>query len=258
MLAMNGALADMIAAGARVLEQSAAPCIGMGQSPNSKGISLRTLTATLRAVPVRQTGRSIWSARRPRAVSALAGIDRPQNAGRGSPHRAAGAFPQLTTTWLRHRLLRQRMDSVERFSPAPTSRSSGHWPAGRNHRRQGAAKALATILRPTIMPAGAKILPYRSNIPYLSNFCFGVCDKEFPARCREYGPSVVVGGQNYGQGSSREHAALVPLLPGGQSRSGQELLPASIAPTSPTPASCRWFSKMRLTMTKSIKWTSWS
>ena len=65
-----------------------------------------------------------------------------------------------------------------------------------------------------IMPAGAKILPYRSNIPYLSNFCFGVCDKEFPQRCRDNGPSIVVGGQNYGQGSSREHAALVPLYLG--------------------------------------------
>ena len=81
-----------------------------------------------------------------------------------------------------------------------------------------AAKALLkvgdNITTDHIMPAGAKILPYRSNIPYLSNFCFGVCDKEFPARCREYGPSVVVGGQNYGQGSSREHAALVPLYLG--------------------------------------------
>lgn len=65
-----------------------------------------------------------------------------------------------------------------------------------------------------IMPAGAKILPYRSNIPYLSNFCFGVCDKEFPARCREYGKGIVIGGANYGQGSSREHAALVPLYLG--------------------------------------------
>ena len=65
-----------------------------------------------------------------------------------------------------------------------------------------------------IMPAGAKILPFRSNIPYLSNFCFSVCDTEFPARCKEYGPSVIVGGQNYGQGSSREHAALVPLYLG--------------------------------------------
>ena len=65
-----------------------------------------------------------------------------------------------------------------------------------------------------IMPAGAKILPYRSNIPYLSNFCFGVCDKEFPERCRKEGKGIVVGGSNYGQGSSREHAALVPLYLG--------------------------------------------
>ena len=64
------------------------------------------------------------------------------------------------------------------------------------------------------MPAGAKILPYRSNIPYLSNFCFAVCDKEFPERCRKEGKGIIVGGQNYGQGSSREHAALVPLYLG--------------------------------------------
>ncbi|MBQ6118450.1 MAG: aconitate hydratase, partial [Clostridia bacterium] len=65
-----------------------------------------------------------------------------------------------------------------------------------------------------IMPAGAKILPYRSNVPYLSQFCFGVCDKEFPARCQKEGPGVIIGGANYGQGSSREHAALVPLYLG--------------------------------------------
>ena len=63
-----------------------------------------------------------------------------------------------------------------------------------------------------IMPAGAKILPYRSNIPHLSNFCFGVCDKEFPERCKKLGGGFVVGGENYGQGSSREHAALVPSI----------------------------------------------
>ena len=64
------------------------------------------------------------------------------------------------------------------------------------------------------MPAGAKILPYRSNIPYLSNFCFAVCDEKIPERCRKEGPSIIIGGSNYGQGSSREHAALVPLYLG--------------------------------------------
>ena len=81
-----------------------------------------------------------------------------------------------------------------------------------------AAKALLkvgdNITTDHIMPAGAKILPYRSNIPYLSNFCFAVCDKEFPERCKEYGKGIVIGGANYGQGSSREHAALVPLYLG--------------------------------------------
>ena len=65
-----------------------------------------------------------------------------------------------------------------------------------------------------IMPAGSKILPYRSNIPYLSQFCFGVCDKEFPERAKLMGGGFVIGGSNYGQGSSREHAALVPLYLG--------------------------------------------
>lgn len=65
-----------------------------------------------------------------------------------------------------------------------------------------------------IMPAGSKILPYRSNIPYLSQFCFGVCDKTFPQRCKEEGGGMIIAGSNYGQGSSREHAALVPLYLG--------------------------------------------
>ena len=64
------------------------------------------------------------------------------------------------------------------------------------------------------MPAGAKILPYRSNIPKLSEFCFAVCDKSFSQRAKEAGQSIIVGGSNYGQGSSREHAALVPLYLG--------------------------------------------
>lgn len=64
------------------------------------------------------------------------------------------------------------------------------------------------------MPAGAKILPYRSNIPYLSNFCFTRCDEQFPENCKKYGKGIIIGGENYGQGSSREHAALVPLYLG--------------------------------------------
>ena len=65
-----------------------------------------------------------------------------------------------------------------------------------------------------IMPAGAKILPYRSNIPHLSQFCFEVCDKEFPERAKKAGDGIIIGGSNYGQGSSREHAALVPMYLG--------------------------------------------
>ena len=89
-----------------------------------------------------------------------------------------------------------------------------------------------------IMPAGAKILPYRSNIPYLSRFCFGVCDQTFPERAQAAGQSIVVGGMNYGQGSSREHAALVPLYLGVRAVIAKSL-PAFTRPTSSMPASCR-------------------
>ena len=65
-----------------------------------------------------------------------------------------------------------------------------------------------------IMPAGTKVLPYRSNVPKLSEFCFTVCDKDFPERAKREGGGIILGGQNYGQGSSREHAALVPLYLG--------------------------------------------
>ena len=79
---------------------------------------------------------------------------------------------------------------------------------------RAAMKVGDNITTDHIMPAGAKILPYRSNIPYLSKFCFEVCDSQFPERAKAAGDGIIIGGSNYGQGSSREHAALVPMYLG--------------------------------------------
>lgn len=214
MLAMNGALADMIAAGARVLECACGPCIGMGQSPNSKGISLRTFNRNFEGRSGTADGQIYLVSPETAAVSALAGIlTDPRTLGEEAPI----ALPEhflINDNMVEAPAPEAEMDSVE-ILRGPNIKE---FPVTGPLEETIAAKALLkvgdNITTDHIMPAGAKILPYRSNIPYLSNFCFGVCDKEFPARCREYGPSVVVGGQNYGQGSSREHAALVPLYLG--------------------------------------------
>ena len=210
MLAMNGALADIIAAGARVLECACGPCIGMGQSPNSKGISLRTFNRNFEGRSGTADGQIYLVSPETAAASALAGV---LTLGEEAPI----ALPEhflINDNMVEAPASEAEMDSVE-ILRGPNIKE---FPVTGPLEETIAAKALLkvgdNITTDHIMPAGAKILPYRSNIPYLSNFCFGVCDKEFPARCREYGPSVVVGGQNYGQGSSREHAALVPLYLG--------------------------------------------
>ena len=214
MLAQNGALADLIAAGARILECACGPCIGMGQSPNSKGISLRTFNRNFEGRSGTADGQIYLVSPETAAASALTGVfTNPQTLGEEAPI----ALPEKF-------LINDNMV----VAPAPESEmDKGEILRGPNIKEFPttdplpetiAAKALLkvgdNITTDHIMPAGAKILPYRSNIPYLSNFCFGVCDKEFPARCREYGKGIVIGGANYGQGSSREHAALVPLYLG--------------------------------------------
>ncbi len=214
MLAMNGALADIIAAGTRVLECACGPCIGMGQSPNSKGISLRTFNRNFEGRSGTADGQIYLVSPETAAASALAGVlTDPRTLGEEAPI----ALPEhflINDNMVEAPASEAEMDSVE-ILRGPNIKE---FPVTGPLEETIAAKALLkvgdNITTDHIMPAGAKILPYRSNIPYLSNFCFGVCDKEFPARCREYGPSVVVGGQNYGQGSSREHAALVPLYLG--------------------------------------------
>ena len=202
MLAQNGALADIIAAGARILECACGPCIGMGQSPNSKG---RSGTAD---------GQIYLVSPETAAVSAVAGVF--------TDARELGdavEIPMPEQFLINDNMIVppapvEEMDSVEilrgpNIKPFPTSE-----PLPESIAAKTLLKVGDNITTDHIMPAGAKILPYRSNIPYLSNFCFAVCDQDFAARCRAEGKGIIVGGSNYGQGSSREHAALVPLYLG--------------------------------------------
>ncbi|MBR3597744.1 MAG: aconitate hydratase [Clostridia bacterium] len=214
MLAENGALADMIAAGARILESACGPCIGMGQSPNSKGVSLRTFNRNFEGRSGTADAGVYLVSPEVAAASAINGYL--------TDPRTLGEMPEIIMP--EKFLINDNMvimpDSCEEASSrtvlyGPNIKSV---PLGRALENTIEAKAVLkvgdNITTDHIMPAGAKILPYRSNVPYLSKFCFGVCDTEFPDRCKKEGGGIIIGGANYGQGSSREHAALVPLYLG--------------------------------------------
>ena len=215
MLADCGALSKLIAAGARILECACGPCIGMGQSPNSKGISLRTFNRNFEG----------------RSGTADAGVYLV------SPETAAAAAltgyltdPRTLDTDLSGITLPEKFLINDNMIDAPASaeeakdveilRGPNIKPFPKTEPLLDTIEANAVlkvgdnITTDHIMPAGAKILPYRSNIPYLSNFCFTRCDEHFPENCKKYGKGIIIGGENYGQGSSREHAALVPLYLG--------------------------------------------
>ncbi|WP_195983702.1 aconitate hydratase [Clostridium sp. D33t1_170424_F3] len=214
MLAQNGALADLIGAGARILECACGPCIGMGQSPNSNGISLRTFNRNFEGRSGTADGQVYLVSPETAAASAITGVlTNPQTLGEEAPVTLPEKF-LINDNMVVAPAPESEMDQVEVLR-GPNIKE---FPTTEALEDTITAKALLkvgdNITTDHIMPAGAKILPYRSNIPYLSNFCFAVCDKEFPARCKEYGQGIVIGGANYGQGSSREHAALVPLYLG--------------------------------------------
>ena len=214
MLAASGALNDILASGARVLECACGPCIGMGFSPNSAGVSLRTFNRNF-------LGRSgtadagVYLVSPETAVAAAL-------TGYVTDPRLLGEMPEIAMPET------FRIDDTAIILPAsPEEAKDVEVVRGPNIKPFPQSKAVGdTIEAPLtlkvgdnittdhIMPAGAKILPYRSNIPHLSQFCFGVCDASFPERAKAAGESIVVGGGNYGQGSSREHAALVPMYLG--------------------------------------------
>ncbi len=214
MLAANGALADMIDAGARILESACGPCIGMGQSPNSAGISLRTFNRNfLGRSGTADAGVYLVSPE----VAALSAIN-----GYLSDPTTLGDMPAIN--------MPEYFTINDNMVALPSSEDNykeceviygpniKEVPTGKALEESIESKVLLkvgdNITTDHIMPAGAKILPYRSNVPHLSQFCFAVCDESFAARCKQEKSGIIVGGANYGQGSSREHAALVPLYLG--------------------------------------------
>ena len=214
MLALNGALGDLIAAGARILECACGPCIGMGQSPNSKGISLRTFNRNFEGRSGTADGQIYLVSPETAAASAITGVfTDPMTLGEEVKIELPEKF-LINDNMVTPPAAVEDMDKVEvlrgpNIKPFPTTK-----PMEDTIKASCALKVGDNITTDHIMPAGAKILPLRSNIPAISNYCFTVCDKEFPERAKLLGSSVIVGGANYGQGSSREHAALAPLYLG--------------------------------------------
>ena len=214
MLAQNGALADLIASGARILECACGPCIGMGQSPNSAGISLRTFNRNFEGRSGTADGQIYLVSPETAAASALTGVfTDPRTLGDAVEIKLPEKF-LINDNMIIEPASVEEMDSVEvlrgpNIKPFPTTK-----PMEATIEASVALKVGDNITTDHIMPAGAKILPLRSNIPAISEHCFTVCDKEFPSRAKALGSSIIVGGVNYGQGSSREHAALAPLYLG--------------------------------------------
>jgi len=214
MLADCGALSDILAAGARVLECACGPCIGMGFSPNSAGVSLRTFNRNFEGRSGTADGKVYLVSPETAVAAALTGvITDPTTLGECPKVEMPSAFLINDTAILPPAPV-DEADKVEILRGPNIKEFPSTKPLEKDVSAELVLKVGDNITTDHIMPAGAKILPYRSNIPYLSQFCFGVCDKTFPERAKAAGASVVVGGSNYGQGSSREHAALVPLYLG--------------------------------------------
>ena len=214
MLAACGALNDILASGARLLECACGPCIGMGFSPNSGGVSLRTFNRNFLGRSGTKDAQVYLVSPETAAASALTGyITDPMT------------LPPIPDIRLPERFV---IDDSSVLQPLPPEEAAEAvvvrgpnikpFPKGKPVEDEIGAQLVLkvgdNITTDHIMPAGAKVLPYRSNIPKMSEFCFEVCDPDFPARAKAAGSGIILGGSNYGQGSSREHAALVPMYLG--------------------------------------------
>lgn len=215
MMAQSGALSVLINAGARILESACGPCIGMGQSPNSKGVSLRTFNRNFEGRSGTKDAGIYLVSPEVAAVSAITGVltDPTQVLNEMPKFKMPDKFV-INDNMIVAPAPEESADEVEvlrgpNIKPFPKTA-----PLDKDIKAQCVLKVGDNITTDHIMPAGAKILPYRSNIPYLSKFCFAVCDESYSERAKQAGESFIVGGVNYGQGSSREHAALVPLYLG--------------------------------------------
>ena len=214
MLADCGALSDILASGARVLECACGPCIGMGFSPNSAGVSLRTFNRNFEGRSGTKDAQVYLVSPEVAVASALTGyITDPRTLGEYREVEMPDAF-KIDDSAVVLPASEEEAKDLEilrgpNIKPFPTT-----YPLENKIEAKLTLKVGDNITTDHIMPAGAKILPYRSNIPYLSKFCFAVCDESFAERALANKSTIIVGGSNYGQGSSREHAALVPLYLG--------------------------------------------
>jgi len=213
MLAQNGILASLIMSGARILECACGPCIGMGQSPPTNGVSLRTFNRNFEGRSGTLSAKVYLVSPEVAAVSAITGyLTDPREFG------LKDYEIEMPKTFLINDNLiippENNLEEVE-IIKGPNIKP---FPLGKPLSPEVQGKVLTkvgdNITTDHIMPSNAKLLPYRSNIPYLSNYCLTPCDRDFPKKARENRGGFIIGGINYGQGSSREHAALVPLYLG--------------------------------------------
>ncbi|WP_425544700.1 aconitate hydratase [Clostridium oceanicum] len=212
MLANNGALSDLVASGARILECACGPCIGMGQSPCTDAVSLRTFNRNFEGRSGTRSANVYLVSPEVAAASALTGhITDPSE---------LDGFPEIKMP--KEFLINDNLivDPAEDGKDVEVVRGPNikPFPKADSLKEKVSGKVLTKVIdnitTDHIMPSNAKLLPYRSNIPHLANFCLTPCDEKFPEKAKKYNGGFIIGGTNYGQGSSREHAALVPLYLG--------------------------------------------
>ena len=209
MLAESGALADMIEAGARIIECGCGPCIGMGQSPKTNAVSLRTNNRNFYGRSGTKSASIYLVSPEVAAVAAITGVvTNPADFGEPPVVSMPDSFKVNDNMVI---LPSATPDDVEvvrgpNIKPFPAHHKLADTVEGKT-----LIKVEDNITTDHIMPSNAKLLPFRSNIPYLADYCLTPCDEQFPARAKENNGGFIIGGQNYGQGSSREHAALAPL-----------------------------------------------
>ena len=214
MLSECGALADILGAGARLLECACGPCIGMGQSPNSAGVSLRTFNRNFEGRSGTADAGVYLVSPEVAAASALTGVlTDPRTLGEAAKITMPEKFVINDNLIDKPASVEEAKDLEVIYGPNIKPVPNGD-ALPEDIDAPVVLKVGDNITTDHIMPAGAKILPYRSNIPFLSNFCFRQCDEDFAKHCKEAGKGIIIGGSNYGQCSSREHAALVPLYLG--------------------------------------------
>lgn len=214
MLSDCGALSDILASGARVLECACGPCIGMGFSPNSGGVSLRTFNRNFLGRSGTKDGQVYLVSPETAVASALSGCITDPTTIPDSLHITMPEAFLINDSAVLPPVPPEDAEQAQVLRGPNIKEFPKSKPFSDSLSAELVLKVGDNITTDHIMPAGAKILPYRSNIPYLSRFCFEVCDPSFPERAKAAGDGIIVGGSNYGQGSSREHAALVPMYLG--------------------------------------------